>query len=343
MTAPANTNQQSAAELLRRSLARGRLGHAYLFLGDDLGVLEDAATRLAQTLNCLQPLARGENGVPLEPCGHCNNCGRITRHNHPDVLWVRPEMKSRVIGADQTREVIRTLGLHAAEAPHKVAIFAGADRMNVNAANAFLKTLEEPPAGSVIILLCTDPDRLLETIISRCLRLSFASGVVRMDDEVASWVGQFAELARPQSPPLFGRYQLLGSLLTALGATKDRIEETLTAQSPLQKYPDAEAQQQERWEEELKAAIEAEYRRRRGEFAAGLQAWLRDVWLGTLGPTGELAFLPGLREATAAVAGRLKANEARENLESWEKTQRMLHTNAQEALVLEVGLLRLKL
>jgi DNA polymerase-3 subunit delta' len=285
-----------------------------------LGVLEDAATRLAQTLNCLQPLARGENGVPLEPCGHCNNCGRITRHNHPDVLWVRPEMKSRVIGADQTREVIRTLGLHAAEAPHKVAIFAGADRMNVNAANAFLKTLEEPPAGSVIILLCTDPDRLLETIISRCLRLSFASGVVRMDDEVASWVGQFAELARPQSPPLFGRYQLLGSLLTALGATKDRIEE-----------------------EELKAAIEAEYRRRRGEFAAGLQAWLRDVWLGTLGPTGELAFLPGLREATAAVAARLKANEARDNLESWEKTQRMLHTNAQEALVLEVGLLRLKL
>jgi DNA polymerase-3 subunit delta' len=343
MTSPANTNQQTAAELLRRSLARGRLGHAYLFLGDDLGVLEEAATRLAQTLNCLQPLERGENGVPLEPCGQCGNCGRITRHNHPDVVWVRPEMKSRVIGADQTREVIRTLGLRAAEAPHKVAIFAGADRMNNNAANAFLKTLEEPPAGSVIILLCTDQDRLLETIISRCLRLSFASGVVRMDAEVAAWVGQFAELARPKSPPLFGRYQLLGSLINVLAATKERIEETLTAQSPLQKYREAEASQQERWEEELKAAIEAEYRRRRGEFAAGLQGWLRDVWLGTLGATSELAFLPGLRDATVSVAARLKVNEARENLESWEKTQRLLNTNAQEALVLEVGLLRLKL
>lgn len=338
-----NTNQQTAAELLRRSLSRGRLGHAYLFVGDDLVVLEDAATRFAQTLNCLAPRERGENGVPLEPCGSCNNCGRTTRHSHPDVIWVRPEMKSRVIGADQTREVIRILGLRASEAPHKVAIFAGADRMNVNAANAFLKTLEEPPAGSVIILLCTEPDRLLETIISRCLRLSFASGVVRIDEEVAGWVGQFAELARPQSPPLFGRYQLLGTLLTALGATRDRIEETLTAQSPLRKYPDAEAQQQERWEDELKAAIEAEFRRRRAEFAAGLQAWLRDVWLATLGPAEGLAFLPALMPATAAVAARLKVSEARENLEFWDRTQRLLHTNAQEALVLEVGLLRLKL
>jgi DNA polymerase-3 subunit delta' len=343
MTAPANTNQQTAAELLRRSLARGRLGHAYLFLGDDLAVLEDAATRLAQTLNCLQPLERGENGVPLEPCGQCANCGRITRHNHPDVLWVRPEMKSRVIGADQTREVIRILSLHALEAPHKVAIFAGADRMNNSAANAFLKTLEEPPAGSVIILLCTEPDRLLETIISRCLRLSFASGVIRMDDEVAAWVGQFAGLAQPSSPSLLGRYRLLGSLLQALGATKERIEETLTAQSPLNKYPDAEAAQRDRWEDELTAAIEAEYRRRRSEFAAGLQAWLRDVWLATLSATSELNFLPQLRDASAAVASRVNAAEARANLEAWEKTQRMLHTNAQEALVLEVGLLKLKL
>ncbi len=343
MTAPANTNQQTAAELLRRSLARGRLGHAYLFLGDDLTVLEDAATRLAQTLNCVAPRERGENNVPLEPCGSCQNCGRITRGNHPDVVWVRPEMKSRVIGADQTREVIRIHGLRAAEAAYKIAIFAGADRMNASAANAFLKTLEEPPAGCVIILLCTEPDRLLETIISRCLRLSFASGLVRMDDEVASWVGRFAELARPKSPPLFGRYQLLGSLLTALTATKERIEETLTAQSPLRKYPDAEAAQQERWEEELKAAVEAEYRRRRGEFAAGLQAWLRDVWLGTLGSPGDLSFLPNLGPATAAVAERLQPDDARKNLDSWEKTQRMLYTNAQEALVLEVGLLRLKL
>jgi len=343
MSAPANTNQQTAAELLRRSLERGRLGHAYLFLGDDLGVLDDAARRLAQTLNCLAPTARAGNGVPVEPCDRCVNCQRIRHRNHPDVLWVRPEMKSRVISANQTREVIRVLGLRPLEAPHKVAVFAGADRMNVNAANAFLKTLEEPPAGSVIILLSIEPDRLLETILSRCLRLSFASGEVRLGAEVAAWVGQFAELARPESPALMGRYRLLSSLLQALGAAREQIESTLTAGSPLSKYADAEADQRERWEDELTAAIEAEYRRQRAEYAAGLQAWLRDVWLGTLGATEQLNFLPALRDASAAVAARLQPAEARTNLETWERTQRLLHTNAQEALVLEVGLLQLRL
>ena len=337
------TRAQSAAELLRRSLGRGRLAHAYLFLGDDLGVLEDAARKLAQTLNCLRPPTRGENGVPVDACGDCNNCRRIASRNHPDVVWIRPEMKSRVISVAQTRDVIDRMNLKTTEAAHKVAVFAGADRMNTSAANAFLKTLEEPPAGSVLILLSTEPDRLLETILSRCQRLSFASGSVRVDDAVAGWVGQFADLAKPASPDLMGRYRLLGSLLNTLAKTKESIEETLTAQSPLMRYPDAEADQRDRWEDELTAAIEAEYRRRRGDFLAGLQAWLRDVWLHTLGAADDLAFLPRFAAPAAAVARRLTPADARANLEAWEATQRLLHTNAQEALVLEVGLLKLKL
>ena len=339
----AGSRAESAAELLRRSLGRGRLAHAYLFLGDDLGVLEDAARKLAQTLNCLRPPARGENSVPTAPCGDCPNCRRIASRNHPDVVWIRPEMKSRVISVSQTRDVIDRMNLKTTEAAHKIAVFAGADRMNTSAANAFLKTLEEPPAGSVLILLSTEPDRLLETILSRCQRLSFASGTVRVDDAVAGWVGQFAALAQPASPNLMGRYRLLGSLLNTLGQAKESIEETLTAGSPLTKYPDADAAQRERWEDELAAAIEAEYRRRRGDYLAGLQAWLRDIWLHTLTAADGLTFLPQFAVPAAAVAKRLAAADARANLEAWETTQRLLHTNAQEALVLEVGLLKLKL
>ena len=339
----ASSRASTAAELLRRSLERGRLAHAYLFLGDDLGVLEDAALRLAQTLNCLQPPTLGANGVPVEPCGTCLNCRRITSRNHPDVVWVRPEMKSRIISVDQTRGVIDRMNLKTTEAAHKIAIFVAADRMNNSASNAFLKTLEEPPAGSVLILLSVEPDRLLETILSRCQRLSFASGLVRVEASVAGWIGEFAALAQPASPGLMGRYRLLGTLLNTLSQTKEAIEEALTAQSPLTKHPDAEPSQRERWEDELTAAVEAEYRRRRADFMAGLQAWLRDVWLGTLGTEAGLAFLPQFAPATAAVARRLSPPEARRNLESWEATQRMLFTNAQEALVLEVGLLRLTL
>jgi DNA polymerase-3 subunit delta' len=340
---PAPSRAESAAELLRRSLERGRLAHAYLFLGDDLGVLEDAARNLAQTLNCLQPPALGENQVPIEACGGCHNCRRIASRNHPDVVWVRPEMKSRVIGVDQTRGVIDRMNLKTTEAAHKIAVFAGADRMNTSAANAFLKTLEEPPAGSVLILLSTEPDRLLETILSRCQRLSFASGSVRVDAAVSAWIGEFATLAQTASPGLMGRYRLLGTLLNTLTQTKESIEEAFTTQSPLTKYPDAEPDQRERWEDELTAAVEAEYRRRRGDFVAGLQAWLRDVWLRTLGAGGTLDFLPQFGAAATAVAQRVSVAEARANLEAWEATQRLLHTNAQESLVLEVGLLRLKL
>lgn len=334
---------ETAATLLERSLSRGRLAHAYLFLGDDIDVLEDAAARLAQTLNCTQPPRRGETGIPLEPCGSCNPCQRITHRNHPDVSWVRPEMKSRVISVDQVRGVIDRVNLRSSESAHKVAVFSSADRMNTFAANAFLKTLEEPPAGSVLILLSTEADRIPDTLLSRCQRLSFASGVVRVDPTVAEWVGQFASLAEPASPPLSGRYQLLGSLLTSLAGARDTIEEQLTAASPLSRHTDAEASQRERWEEELTAAVEAEYRRRRSQYAAGLAAWLRDVWMQTLGGPAEVAFLPALAPATQRVASRLSSQDARANLDAWESTQRLLHTNAQEALVLEVGLLNLKL
>ena len=338
-----STRAETAAALLERSLSRGRLAHGYLFLGDDIDVLEDAALRLAQTLNCAQPLRRGETGIPLEACGICNPCQRILHRNHPDVSWVRPEMKSRVISVDQIRAVIDRVNLRSSESAYKVAVFSSADRMNTFAANAFLKTLEEPPAGSVLILLSTEADRIPDTLLSRCQRLSFASGTVRVDETVAAWVGQFATLAEPASPPLAGRYQLLGTLLNSLSGVRDTIEEQLTAASPLSRHVDAEANQRERWEEELAASIEAEYRRRRSQFAAGLAAWLRDVWMQTLGGPIELSFLPGLAGPTQRVAVRLTPVEARSNLDAWEGTQRLLHTNAQEALVFEVGLLNLKL
>jgi DNA polymerase III subunit delta' len=330
-------------ELLRRSLSRGRLAHGYLFSGDDLDVLESAAEQLARVLNCQHPTERAPGGLPLTACGSCTNCRRIESHNHSDVTWVYPENKSRQISADQTREVVRLMGLRSMESPYKIAVFVAADRMNTTAANIFLKTLEEPPAGAVLILLSTEPGRLLETVVSRCQRLSFGVGSVRMDEPVLQWLAEFGQRAAGDSAGVLARYHLLDSLLAALASARGQIEERLEAASPLKRYPDAEPAQQERWEDQLAASIEAEYRRRRGEFLAGLQAWLRDVWLATQGIDAGLRFLPGDTASISAVAARLKPSEARANLESWETTQRLLHTNVQEALALEVGLLKLQL
>lgn len=334
----------SPAELLRRSLAGGRLAHAYLFLGDDGEVLVDAAMALASQMNCEAPPERAANGRPLRACGRCSTCRRIAQRSHPDVVWIRPQNKLRQIDVDQAREVIHQLSMKATEAAHKVAVFVGADRLNTAAANAFLKTLEEPPAGSIILLLSTEPDRLLETILSRCQRLNFGTGGrLRLAPGVVAWLREFAHHAAKPGAGLLPRYQLLSTLLNALAALREELETSLSASSPLEKYPDASPEQKERWEDELKATVESEYRLRRGEYLIGLQAWLRDVWLASLGQPGDLANFPEFATDTTAVGSRRHPTDTAENLEIWERTQRLLFSNVQEALALEVGLLKLRL
>jgi len=341
---PDATAAPTPLESLRRSLAGGRLAHAYLFLGDDSEVLTEAALSLTALINCPTPPARSPNGRALAACGRCSTCRRIASRSHPDVLWVRPQNKMRQIDVDQSREVIHQLSMKPTEAQHKVAIFVGADRMNASAANAFLKTLEEPPAGSLILLLSTEPERLLETILSRCQRLNFGTGArLRVAPGVLAWLREFGQHAAKPGAGLLPRYQLLGTLLNALTALRESLEASLTAASPLERYPDASPEQKERWEDELKAAIESEYRLRRGEYLVGFHGWLRDIWLHSLGQAIDLVNFDDLTADTATIGRRLKPLEAAENLDSWERTQRLLYTNVQEALALEVGLLRLRL
>ncbi len=345
--------QSQGVQLLQRSLARGRLGHAYLFSGDALEELETLARTLAKTLNCQHPVKT--SGVATDCCDECLSCRKIENETHGDIQWARPESKSRVITIDQTRELTREIQLKPTEAQFKVAVIVGADRLNAQAANAFLKTLEEPPPKSILILLTTEPSRILETILSRCLRLNFSAETARpLAAEHAYWLQQFSSAAAAEQKSLFGRYRLLDSLLQRLGAIKAQVDETLSARSPLEKYSDAEKDLREKWEDELTAAIEAEYRRRRTEVLRLLQWWLRDVWLSTLrsstatedGHTlavGEqLLHLPQIAGADE-VAKRINPRQAQENLQVLEQTQRLLHSNVQEALALEVGLLKLQL
>jgi len=150
--------QTQGVQLLQRSLARGRLGHAYLFVGHQLEELESLARTLAKTLNCRKPVKTGD--VAIDCCDDCPVCRKIDNHTHADVHWARPESKSRVVTIEQMRDLMREIQLKPAEAEYKVAIITAADRLNPQAANAFLKTLEEPPAKSVLILLTTELQRI---------------------------------------------------------------------------------------------------------------------------------------------------------------------------------------
>ena len=332
--------QKRVVELLQRSLERHRLAHGYLFSGNDIAELEAMARALAKTLNCQNPVRRGDAAV--DSCDQCDSCRRIDDENHPDILWVRPESKMRVITIDQVRDLMQTVNLKPTIAPFKVGVLVGADRLNIQAANAFLKTLEEPPASSILILLTTDPQRILETIISRCLRLSFA-GERKPQPEQLEWVKSFAEMAQNNKEGLLGRYKLLGVLAGKLSEKKEQIEERLTERSALSRYDDLDPKMRDKLEEELSAAVEAEYRRERGDLLLALQLWFRDVWLKTLDASEHLLSFEELKSSSQAVAGRITPDDALQNITVLEQTQRLLATNIQEALALEVGLIKLKL
>src|SRR6185312_9567136 len=238
----------------------------------------------------------------------------------------RPESKSRIITIDQTRELMREIQLKPTEAEYKVAVIVGADRLNPQAANAFLKTLEEPPQKTILILLSTEPQRLLETILSRCLRLNFSAGKRELNSAEAAWLEKFGALAASEQKSLLGRYRLLDVLLQKLAEIRAQVDERLAANSPLEKYEEVEKDLRDKWEDELTAAVEAEYRRRRADLLLLLQCWLRDVWLHSLAAGKELLNFPKMSGAET-VANRISSKQALENLQTLEQTQKLLHTN----------------
>jgi DNA polymerase-3 subunit delta' len=162
------TGQPRAVGLLRHSLDTDRLAHAYLFVGPaHVGKLA-LATSLAQALNCEHD---------QRPCGECNSCRRILAGAHADVQIIArlnhagDQGSKKEIAIGQIRELQQAAGLQPYEGKHRVFIVEGAEHLNEESANCLLKTLEEPPAGVVIVLLAVSEDRLLPTIVSRCQRI----------------------------------------------------------------------------------------------------------------------------------------------------------------------------
>jgi DNA polymerase III subunit delta' len=144
-----------------------RLPHAILLAGPQGLGKGEFALDLAQGLLCEQP---GQDG---SPCGQCRACARFLASSHPDLLKLEPEEPGKAIKVDQVRELIRQLTLTSHQGGFRVAIVQPAERMNLAAANSLLKTLEEPPADTLIILLSASPSLLPATILSRCQRLDF--------------------------------------------------------------------------------------------------------------------------------------------------------------------------
>jgi len=155
--------QDKAINILERTIQRGRIASSYLFAGEPGIGKKCTAVTLAKALNCLTS--------PGAACDECPSCRKIDSGIHPDFLLISPE--SGQIRVEEIRAIDEMLSLKAFEGRYKIVIVDDADTMNQYAANAFLKTLEEPPADSLIILVSSNPGRLPDTIRSRCSRINF--------------------------------------------------------------------------------------------------------------------------------------------------------------------------
>jgi len=160
--------QDRALRMIRGAMKSGRLAASYLFAGEDGIGKKFAALNLARALNCLDPV---DAGGARDACGRCASCRKIDSGSHPDFVLLAPE--NSLIKVEQVRRLEEALSYKSFEGGLKVAVVDEAETMNASAANAFLKTLEEPPPGSLIILVSSRPDKLPATIRSRCSRINF--------------------------------------------------------------------------------------------------------------------------------------------------------------------------
>jgi len=176
-----------AIAVIEQAIARQRLSHSLLLHGDDLETLVAVAHGIADRLLNGEPGKRAAATFPVE--------------QHPDGFALRPAGKMRQISADATRELINQLQVTPAVAARKVAILHEVDRMHLTAANVFLKTLEEPPAHTTLLLLTTRPYALLPTIRSRVLHFRFPSAAAPIAadgwqpwlEDYRAWLGRLAE------------------------------------------------------------------------------------------------------------------------------------------------------
>jgi len=156
---------------LKTAMRRGRLAHAYLFLGPDGVGKASTARALAAALNCAQPNDDGD------ACGACPSCRRLAAGTHPDFLVISPEESKTQINIERIRELRRLTGYPPLGGGWRVVLIKPAEAlsaMNDAAANALLKTLEEPPPQHLLVLTARGEADLLPTIVSRCHKLAFA-------------------------------------------------------------------------------------------------------------------------------------------------------------------------
>jgi DNA polymerase-3 subunit delta' len=328
---------EAAQGLLESAHERGRLAHALILSGPAGSGKQELAANLIQHLN--QPKDEGADlwGEPIEV-----EAKPLDELEGEFVRIVRPKSRSRQIKVEQMRELEKPLHLAAPTGTWKVGVIIDADRMGEAAANAFLKTLEEPPDDCLLLLVTASPARLLPTILSRCVEISLVNRLgmeERLQDRTRELERALAEVAR-QGPSVWaalGVKATFEEILANWKAERDKhFADELKAENALYKNSSEGKWLQER-EEAMKAELAGELVEARQALVQWLAAWMGDAVRARYGC--DRLDLPGQEEYTKAFGQSQDLPSLLRRTDSLGEMASLLETNAQDNLVLETCLL----
>lgn len=251
---------------LRQTKAKSRIGQAYMLVGDDVNFLEKFAMAWMETAACQSPKPDGS------PCGCCKSCTAFKNNAYPELFIVRPQSKSRQILVDDMRDFQYQMGLSATPGFLKIGMLVEAERLGDTAQNSFLKTLEEPPPGTMMLLLTVNPRKLLPTIKSRCQTIGLLQN--KQDYSNLAQAGLFNTLSRiyrraGASAGLRASAEISNLLAECETAAQENVKNIKNSVDDNIDDPKIRKQ----LEDEMLAKIQAEYVRRRDEITSAIQAY----------------------------------------------------------------------
>ena len=330
-----------AREMLRHAASSGRLSHAYIFAGPPDGAAAELAVFLMRLLACKSAAPAGR------PCGECDACRQIAARTWPDAYWLQPAKKSRIISVDQMRRgppdrpnpfsppyFLPWLAETSFFGGWKFGVIAYADRMNDPAANTFLKTLEEPPPETMLLLLTDSPQQLLPTIRSRCALLELTTPPPELPPKYFDpLVGALASATC--SGPL-AAMALSNRILAILGEMRDEAEAEARARADEEEGVEIDKEQRD-------AMASAIYRGNRSLLLLTLQRWMRDLLVLRAGGNDARIHHAAFAGTLSERAARLTLAQAIANVEAVEELSRQLERSIPETAALPYWLDRINL
>ena len=310
-------------ENIRQAWRRDRLAQAYVVSGPVRGAALDLAHRILALLFC-----EAADGAP---CGRCTGCRLAAEDRLPDVHFLEPVKASQKIGVDETRSLCSFLGQTSLAGGWKAGVLLYADRMTAEAANAFLKMLEEPPPRTLFLLLTEQPSGLLPTVLSRCQKLVLPAG----HEAIRPWMETLSGLMAEK-----GMGALSGLAAAAsFGAILDKLREEIeTAESEAWDKAGNEDD-----EDKLKARTTARYKEARAVALRALLLWQRDLLAAAAGTEADLWVYRDYQEVIRDQAQRVSVAKALARVDAVEEMQAQLDQNVNEHQVLEAGFSKLLL